>query len=330
MKLAGLFVAQWDGSSWQYLGTLSPKGDRYYHAPTVTVSQDKRIWLGWKEGCGSLRIARWDGRAWHDIGLKSLQKLAAGSCSAAQLSLVVDSKGQVWALWIASKKSGESSLALARWNGSTWTPVSTPPTSVGKDATVWSAHMILQKDVPIVAWSQSDATDNHRLYVSEWMAGNQWKPLISGLHLAEGVSDVQSVRIGPGDGQSFFVSWDEIGKDKRRTRLVQAYVCTAGETPASPPKSVVERDTWPSSVDEAAKKIVGELDEDSKARVRLTKNDDLILYYQGWGTGIRNSLGLWRGNEKLLKSCGQGNVVHPDECSMIIIKAVWKQLQEQP
>jgi len=43
--------------------------------------------------------------------------------------------------------------------------------------------------------------------------------------------------------------------------------------------------------------------------------------------GIRNSLGLWRGNEKLLESCGQGKRVHPDECSMVIIEAVWTILQ---
>lgn len=112
VKLNGLFVAQWDGSSWQYLGTLKPEGDQYYLKPTIAVGPDNQIWLGWKEGCGNLRIARWDGEAWHNVGFESLRKLAAGSCSATQLSLSVDSKGQAWALWIASKKSGESSLTL--------------------------------------------------------------------------------------------------------------------------------------------------------------------------------------------------------------------------
>lgn len=327
ITLTGLFVVQWDGSSWQRLGTLSPKDDGYHLSPTVIVSPDKSIWIGWREGCGILRIARWDGKAWRDIGRKALRKLTAGTCSSAHLSLKVDSKGQAWALRTTSKRSGKSSLSLVRWDGSHWNRVSLPHAQTGKDSTVWSSHMILRNDRPIVAWSQSDATDNHRLYVSEWMENDRWQPLISGLHLVEGVSNVREIRLSLADEQSFFISWDEIGKNKRRTRLVQAYVCKTGETPALPPKSLAERDAWPSSVEEAARHIAGKLDDESKARVQSTKVEDLILYHHGWGTGIRNSLGLWRGNEKLLKSCGQGKVIHPDECSMIIIKAVWKLLQ---
>ena len=82
-------------------------------------------------------------------------------------------------------------------------------------------------------------------------------------------------------------------------------------------------------MDEAARRIVGELDEESKERVRSTKKDQLAQYYFGWGMGIRNSLGLWRGNEKLLESCGRGQRADPEACSMIIIEAVWTLLQVQ-
>lgn len=329
VKLAGLFVAQWDGSSWKRLGTLSPKGISYDLEPTVTIGPDQAIWLGWREGGGNLRVARWDGKAWHEIGSNTLQQLVVGTSSVNKLSLAVDSKGQAWVFWIAAKDSNKRSLTLARWNGNSWTPVSVPRAPGGKDTAVWFAHMILQNDVPIVAWSQKDATDNRRLYVSEWLEGDRWHPLISGLHLVEGVSEVWDISLSPADAQSFFISWDEAGEDKRRTRLVQAYSCKPDETPALPPKSVVERDTWPSNVDEAARLIAAELDDDFKARVRSTKQDDLILYHHSWGMGIRNSFGLWRGNEKLLKSCGQGKIAHPDECSMIIIRAVWELLQTQ-
>ncbi len=43
--------------------------------------------------------------------------------------------------------------------------------------------------------------------------------------------------------------------------------------------------------------------------------------------GIRNAYGLWAGNKALLESCGSANI-HPDECSMTIIEAVWDRLQE--
>jgi hypothetical protein len=83
-------------------------------------------------------------------------------------------------------------------------------------------------------------------------------------------------------------------------------------------------------VAEAARRIADGLDDESRTRVRETKKDQLIQYYLGWGRGIRNSLGLWRGNARLLESCGQGTRVDPEGCSMVIIEAVWTLLQDPP
>ena len=60
-----------------------------------------------------------------------------------------------------------------------------------------------------------------------------------------------------------------------------------------------------------------------KDRLRKDEKKDLIQYHFGWGMGIRNSFGLWQGNTKLLESCGGGKRIHPRDCSMIIIEAVW-------
>jgi hypothetical protein len=105
------------------------------------------------------------------------------------------------------------------------------------------------------------------------------------------------------------------------------YSCAPGETPASPPTSSVERDTWPTTIDEAARRIVAQLDDKSKELVRTTVKEQLITFNFDWGRGIRNGLGLWRGNEKLLESCGRGTKAHPETCSMVIIEAVWTLLQ---
>jgi len=329
VKLAGLFAARWDGSQWHRLGALAPEGNSYYLSPTVVVDTADQIWLCWKEGQdGVLRVARWDGAEWRDIGRESLRQLSQGSSPAAKPSLVIDSKARAWVLWSASAKPRGATLALARWNGTTWTRVPVPDVPGGKGATVWSAQMILRDDVPLIAWSQSDETDNHRLYAAEWAEGDRWIQRLTGLHLVEGISNVRDIRLATGDSKSIFVSWDETGEDKRRTRLVRAYTCKQGETPAAPPKSIVERDTWPKTVEDAVRNLVSELDDDSKARVRSTSESDLVLFHHGWGTGIRNSFGLWRGNDDLLKSCGNGKIVHPDECSTIIIKKVWKELRK--
>jgi hypothetical protein len=332
-ELAGLFVAVWDGSSWTRLGALTPGEGDFFHSPAVAVDVNKQVWLGWTEGrLGGVRVARWDGSAWLDVGRDALEKLAAaqGWTLLPELSLAVDTKGHAWVLRrVGREQPFGVALALARWDGVSWTAVPAPRGPEGKDWTARSATMILRDDAPIVAWSQADASDNHYLFVSEWTAGDRWTARLSGLHVVEGVSNVDDVRLAAGDAQSFFVSWDEPGKDKRRTRLVQAYSCATGEVPAAPPKSVVERDTWPTTVDEAARRIAGALDAESKARVRAMKKDQLIKEIDTffWGMGIRNSLGLLRGNTKLLESCGHGRRADPDECSGIIIEAVWTLLQ---
>ena len=328
-NLAGLFVSLWNGSSWTRLGSLTPGGDDTFLSPAIAVDRNQQVWVGWIDAGGGVQVARWNGSTWLDIGRDSLEKITAtqGPTALREISLAVDTKGHAWVLRLATKEASRASLALARWEGAGWTTVPAPSGPAGKDSTAWSAAMILRNDAPIVAWSQSDVSDNHHLYVAELAAGDRWTTRLSGLHLVEGVSNVTDVSLAAGDRRTFFVSWDEPGKDKRSNRLVQAYACAAGERPSSPPKSIVERDTWPTTVDEAARQIVAALDDESKVRVRATKRDQLIEYNFGWGMGIRNSLGLWRGNDKLLESCGRGMRIGPEECSMVIIEAVWTLLQ---
>jgi hypothetical protein len=275
-----------------------------------------------------MRVARWNGSTWLDIGRHALDQIvdAQGQTTARDLSIASDRKGGMWLLRRASKQRG-SELAIARWDGTEWTAVPSPGGPQSKDPNVWSASMIVRNDAPIVAWSQADASENHYLYVSEWSAGNRWTARISGLHLVEGFSNVTDVKLALGAGHSLLVSWDEPGKDKRSTRMVQAYACAAGEMPLTPPASIVERDTWPTTVDQAARQIAGALNEESKALVRGTKKEELFRYNFDWGMGIRNALGLWRGNDKLLDSCGNGTKADPESCSAVIIEAVWTVLQ---
>ena len=87
-------------------------------------------------------------------------------------------------------------------------------------------------------------------------------------------------------------------------------------------------ENWPTTVQAAAADILSSLSDENKATLRKTKKDDLIMFHHGWGTGIRNHYGLWRGNDKLIETaCGKG--CHPDHASMVIIEAVWSALQHE-
>ena len=83
---------------------------------------------------------------------------------------------------------------------------------------------------------------------------------------------------------------------------------------------------WPKTLDEASDRLIAGMSDEDQQTVRETKKDNLIQFHLGWGMGIRNSFGLWQGNQALLESCGGG---HPDDASMVIIESVWKKLNEQ-
>jgi len=87
-------------------------------------------------------------------------------------------------------------------------------------------------------------------------------------------------------------------------------------------------ENWPTTVKATVVDLISALPEEDKDAIRNTKKDDLIQYHHGWGTGIRNHYGLWRGNQELIKdACGKP--CHPDDASMVIIEAVWQALQSE-
>lgn len=80
---------------------------------------------------------------------------------------------------------------------------------------------------------------------------------------------------------------------------------------------------WPQTLEEATERIITGMNDSDKKIVIETPEKDLIIYHIGWGTSIRNSFGLWQGNNALLESCGTKN---PDVASMVIIRSVWEKL----
>jgi hypothetical protein len=78
-------------------------------------------------------------------------------------------------------------------------------------------------------------------------------------------------------------------------------------------------DMWPTRVQDTVKDILTRMSEKDKELVRNTKRGDLIMFHHGWGTGIRNYYGRWRGNQKLIElACGKS--CRPDDASMVIIR----------
>jgi hypothetical protein len=111
------------------------------------------------------------------------------------------------------------------------------------------------------------------------------------------------------------------------TRLLAILLFAAPLSGQSQEADDLGPDKWPKTVQEAVTIAIQRLSPESRAKLRAMKEGDLILLHHGYGTGLRNYLGLWRGNSELIKSAC-GHPCHPDDASMVIIEATWKQLQK--
>lgn len=95
-------------------------------------------------------------------------------------------------------------------------------------------------------------------------------------------------------------------------------------------KEEESENSLPATLEAAVEEIVSRLSKEDKITVKEEKFCNLIMYHHGWGTGIRNSFGLWRGNTELLKSACGSEDCHPDDASMEIIYGVWNKLNGYP
>jgi len=82
----------------------------------------------------------------------------------------------------------------------------------------------------------------------------------------------------------------------------------------------------PKTLQEAVRTVLSTMTDEEKEQVKGSTEEGLIDFHSGWGAEIRNKFGLWDDNYELLILCGE---LEPDAASMVIIKAVWKALQNE-
>ena len=91
-------------------------------------------------------------------------------------------------------------------------------------------------------------------------------------------------------------------------------------------------ESWPATCDAAADLLLARLDPDLRATLGRMRKTELIRFHHGWGQVIRNHLGMWRGNDALVKSCSQhrdGGFKWPENASMSLIEMVWARVQKE-
>ena len=84
--------------------------------------------------------------------------------------------------------------------------------------------------------------------------------------------------------------------------------------------------TLPTTIAEAATYMLTQLDDSQKAELREMPEDALWQCHFGLDMGIRNTLKLWDSKHPIH---GGKFFCDADDCSMEIVKVMWKKLQEE-
>jgi len=98
-----------------------------------------------------------------------------------------------------------------------------------------------------------------------------------------------------------------------------------------PEPGLLQRSYRPRTVNEAVDHLVSELSLKDKATIANMTEQELLYLHFSLGQYIRNSYGIWDGNEDLLSDCRvllNKDTVHEDEVSSFIIKKLWEKLRK--
>ena len=82
----------------------------------------------------------------------------------------------------------------------------------------------------------------------------------------------------------------------------------------------------PETVEQAVRLLKSLIDKGEQDEIAAMPESDLIRLHRGPGQWIRNNMGLWKGNARLLAATGER---HPDDASGVIIQAICQVLQDE-
>lgn len=89
---------------------------------------------------------------------------------------------------------------------------------------------------------------------------------------------------------------------------------------------VKEKVSFPETVDAAVRLLQSMVPDDELSRIAALAENELEGLDFGLGQWIRNQLGLWSENPRLMRDTGES---HPDDASRVIIVALWQTLQRE-
>ena len=84
---------------------------------------------------------------------------------------------------------------------------------------------------------------------------------------------------------------------------------------------------YPATVEDAIGWLMRRVSADVQSEIAQTPFEELIQFHRDFGMFVRNELGLWGRNPALLNSLPEQER-WPDNASMFIIEALWRELRD--
>lgn len=75
---------------------------------------------------------------------------------------------------------------------------------------------------------------------------------------------------------------------------------------------------FPETVDATVRLLLSTMPDEEQAQIAFLSRSQLVDLHFGYGTWVRNNLGLWQGNPTLLEACGRSG---PDDAPALLIEA---------
>ncbi len=120
-------IARWNGATWSQLGAGFPANDTFRSVRSLTLLPNGDLVAGGEfslaTGSPADGIARWNGTTWTPLG--SGIGGATGTYPPVVLAMLPRSNGELIAAGGFSVANGSVGNAIARWNGSVWSPLGT-------------------------------------------------------------------------------------------------------------------------------------------------------------------------------------------------------------
>jgi hypothetical protein len=176
----GVYVSQFNGSSWVALGSLISTSGKWAADPAITylggqpyVAYTERT----QGGVAQVFVKTWNGSSWGLVGSGTLNKDTSTGW-AFRPSLTNDGTN-LFLGWIEQQAIGQRSQAYVdKWNGSAWSALGT---SINADATNGSAmraSLAILSSQPVLSWSEVNFGATRQVYAKNWN-GSSWVNLSS-------------------------------------------------------------------------------------------------------------------------------------------------------